>query len=143
MPYFYVAVVTNENPPRIQFPEHYEKKEDRDQRAEMLKSECYTKEGVPWLLWTGDEPFEAVMVRTTTPPTEDEIPAKDDTAEQAQAKFDAYKARVDALAAKAAESTTSVLTDPPIDDVPLWYKLGYQNEAQWLEAQPAKKGKKS
>ncbi len=140
---FYVAVITNEKKPKIHFPEHYEDKAVRDARAEMLKGECYTRDGIPWLLWTGDEPYESVLVRATTQPTDDETPTKDDTAEQTQAKFDAYKARVDDLAVKAAESTTSVLTEPPIDDVPVWYKLGFQNEAQWLEAQPAKKGKKS
>lgn len=109
---FYIAVVKGSE---IKYAEHYEERVGFDRRAVGLKTQAMI-EGEGWSIYRSEEPYESFLIRQNTAPTEDETPSADDTKEQSQAKFDAYKARVDALAIQAAKTTTSKLTPTMPDD---------------------------
>jgi len=102
---FYVCIVTEDEPYRTMYAEHFLEQVDRDKRAYYLKGECYHHDGASWKLWQGEEPFESVIARIHAPIIEGE------TAEDRQK-------RLDALALEAAKSSTSVLCEPEIDDRP-------------------------
>ena len=116
---FYVAIATEETPPRVMYPEHFAEKIDRDQRAYFLKSECYTHDGALWKLFCSDtEPFEAAYARATAVPLDSEKVVQGDDAETIASKQEAFKIRVDAVALEAGTASKSKLTDPMVDDRP-------------------------
>jgi len=129
---FYVCIATEENTPRVMYPEHFTEKIDRDKRALQLKFECYNHDGALWKLWGSDsEPFEAAMARSTAKPMESETVSAGDDQETIDSKVQAFQKRVDALALTASKASKSKLTAPEIDDVPQWFKDGFQNQADW------------
>lgn len=114
---FYVCIATQEDPPRIMYPEHFIDKSERDKRSAQLKYECYNHDGAIWYLYEGEECIESAIARGKAQMIEGE------TEEDCQT-------RIDALCLKSAKSSKSVLTEPEIDNTPEWFKQGYSSQSE-------------
>lgn len=124
--FFYTALINEDG--RIEFAEHYADKKVRDDRAKTLELEAAIRGEADgkWLSWVGDEPYEVIKAReeyirlhpiTTDTPMEERQKILDETID--------YGAKA---------STISVLTEPPVDDRPEWYKAGFQSQAEYDKA---------
>lgn len=127
MSQFYYTALFQPSTGAIEYPEHFEDKAERDKRARQLESEARVRGEGPdlWKCYTGDEPVEAYLARVNAfqPGGEGE---------------DTENNRIDALAAKAASKTTSVLTAPEVDDraearpLPAWAVAQHELESAQL-----------
>lgn len=101
--FFYTALIHAETK-AIEFAEHFAAEVDRDERAKQLESEVRCRgESSGWRYYKGEEPPESYIARMSATMGENEDPEK-------------FIERLDKLAAKAAEKTKSVLTEPAYDD---------------------------
>lgn len=102
MAFYYTALYLDDV---WEFAEHYESRAVRDDRVKQLEGESMGRGSVNgrWLVYSGDEPIECARVRALTPFKEGE-------------DKDEYEARLAVALKHAFDSSTSVLTPPPVDD---------------------------
>jgi len=86
------------------FAEHFADEAEMLKRARQFEAHARSLgEDDPWMVYSGVEPVEAYLDRLTIQPKEDESP-------------ESFQTRQNALAAKGAARTVSVLTAPEVDD---------------------------
>jgi hypothetical protein len=156
MSQFFYTAIFRPTTGEILCPEHFEAKSERDKRAKQLEVEArqlsskHDEDGTPapeaWLCYSGTDPVEAELVRMAAKPTKAEEVLETDDKETAIAKWKAYTERVAAEAAKAAFKTTSMLTEPEVDDsqeareLPAWAVAQHAVEAAELAVRDAQDG---
>ena len=114
---FYTCIATEDKKPRILYSEHFVDKEEMEKRAKQLQGECYNHDGAMWKLYKGEECFESAYAKSIAPIIKHE---SDDTRQN----------RLNMIGLEASKTSVSVLTDPEIDDVPQWYKQGFNSQEE-------------